>query len=226
MHRKLKLVVLLWLTALTLTAGYTNGLSIFYLGTPVTHHTGNLTNLAIMLVSGNHRTLILIISSILSFFAGCVVAGMIFYNRAIGFSRIFAYITIGYSVLYIVTNLLIRNELYLLCSTAFMSGVQNSLLTRYNGITTRTTHMTGYMTDAGVYLGKALRGNRRAFKIFLFFMGNIIIFFLGSFIGIWSVMRLGFYSFIAAGFLRMLSGIYYLLFIHEKDTHQLVLKNI
>lgn len=224
MHRKLKIVVLLWLTFLTLTAGYTNGLSVCYLGTPLTHHTGNITNLAIILATGKTYAIMKVACAIFFFFLGCVIAGMFFYNKHIGFSKMFAYVTIIYSLLYIFTNMLFRNEIYLLCSTAFMTGAQNSLLTRYNGITTRTTHMSGYITDAGVYLGRAIRGNRWALKIFLFFFGNVMMFFIGSLVGLYSVSYFGFYSFILAGVMRILSGIYYIIFIYDKDKHQLVLK--
>ena len=137
----------------------------------------------------------------------------------------FAILNIIYAIFYIILNLLLKNNLILIISTAFMSGLQNALLTRYKGITTRTTHMTGYITDASVYLGRAISGDKEALTKFKFLVLNIFSFFLGTVIGVFSIDNLRLTAFIITGTLKIITGIYYLIFINKKDIHQVILKN-
>lgn len=42
---------------------------------------------------------------------------------------------------------------------SLVCGFQNALASRYRGMVLRTTHLTGLLTDAGLYLGMKIRGN-------------------------------------------------------------------
>lgn len=224
-HRKLDIKVLFWLTLLTFTAGYTNALGLVFLSLPLTHYTGNITNLAVSLINKGSFGSLRIILAIISFFIGGMLSGIIFYKKHVGFSKKFGFAGICSGVMYIAVNFLIRNVYMVIISTAFISGLQNGLLTRYKGMTTRTTHMTGYITDASVYLGRAISGDKDALTKFKFLVFNIFSFFLGTVIGVFSIDNLRLTAFIITGTLKIITGIYYLIFINKKDIHQVILKN-
>jgi len=56
-------------------------------------------------------------------------------------------------------------------------------------------------------------------------MLNIFSFFLGTIIGVLSIDNLRFTAFIITGTLKIVTGIYYLIFINKQDIHQIILKN-
>ena len=85
--------------------------------------------------------------------------------------------------------------------------------------------MTGYITDASVYLGRAISGDKEALTKFKFLVLNIFSFFLGTVIGVFSIDNLRLTAFIITGTLKIITGIYYLIFINKKDIHQVILKN-
>ena len=60
-------------------------------------------------------------------------------------------------------------------------GLQNGTYIRFHNIIIRTTHMSGYVTDAAVSLGRAFRGNKEErfkalyliYSIFCFVCGGL-----------------------------------------------------
>ena len=59
----------------------------------------------------------------------------------------------------------------------FYMGVLNGMFIFYKDVVVRTTHVTGYLTDAGFELGAALRGGSgHGWKI-LFYLGSLGLFF-------------------------------------------------
>lgn len=223
--RKLNIKIISWLTFLMFTSGYTNCIALFYCGLPLYHHTGNITNIAIALNNHENEMLPLLIGAILSFFISGVISGMTFYKKHVGFSKTFGIMVIIQSILYIIINFFFTSKTVLIISTAFIAGAQNALLTRYNGITTRTTHLTGYLTDCSINLGRAIRGDKNAFRYFLFFLINIIAFFIGTLVGVFTVSNISVRAFFLVAIFRMMSGLFYLKFINKKDVYQMVLKN-
>lgn len=223
--KKLNILILLWIFTLVFTSGYTNCLTILYCNVPITHFTGNITNLAINILKGKIENIYTIIPALISFFIGGTFSGFIFFKKHIGFSNVFGISLLFCAFIYILFNIIFKNNLLLIISTGFLSGMQNALLTRYKGITTRTTHITGYLTDCSVNLGRAMRGDKNAFDHFLFFLINIFIFFLGGIIGFLCLEKFGFYSFFIIGLLTAFSGFFYTKFLNFKDYNQIILKN-
>ncbi|MGP1411162.1 MAG: YoaK family protein [Peptoanaerobacter stomatis] len=223
--KKLNLKIVFWLMFLTFTSGYTNCIALLYCSIPLAHHTGNISNLAIAVMNCDMESICLFISAILSFFIGGVFSGFTFYKKHVGFSRMFGITVIIYGILYIILNAFIHSTFILIISTAFIAGSQNGLLTRYKGITTRTTHLSGYLTDCAVNLGRTLRGDKKSFKYFLFFFVNILSFFIGTISGTIAISSMKVDSFLLVGILRISSGLFYLKFINKKDIHQSILTN-
>lgn len=80
-----------------------------------------------------------------------------------------------------------------------MIGVQNGLFISYKGVVVRTSHVSGSLTDAGVYLGHCLKGKKEdKWKVY-FCIFTVLIFLLGSFFGIEFYFLLQDRVFIVAG---------------------------
>ena len=81
----------------------------------------------------------------------------------------------------------------------------------------RTTHISGNLTDAGVYLGKHLRGEKQdAWKMF-FYIYNIFSFFLGNFWGAEEFIKRGESCLLIAATLYFIIGSFYFIL---RELHQ------
>ena len=59
-------------------------------------------------------------------------------------------------------------------------GIQNGMFIPYNGILIRTSHFSGYLTDAGIAMGKVLRGKRQELLRSVHYLSGIIYFAAGA----------------------------------------------
>ncbi|MDK4492089.1 DUF1275 domain-containing protein, partial [Fusobacterium necrophorum] len=101
-------------------------------------------------------------------------------------------------------------------------GIQNGMYISYNGVIVRTTHISGNLTDAGVYLGKHLRGEKQdAWKMF-FYIYNIFSFFLGNFWGAEEFIKRGESCLLIAATLYFIIGSFYFIL---RELHQQIKVN-
>ncbi len=202
-------LLFMWLFLLTLTSGYTNGSAILYYDTPITHHTGNLSQLAINFYPyANHKGL-LMLSVILCFFIGATVAGILFHQREL-------YPKLRYGLVLLAAGLILLFVLKYavsptihLCTIAIIIGMQNGMFIHYKGLLVRTSHMTGYLSDAGFNLGCFIRGKKADGRKFLFYTANILFFLIGSFIAVIISNYYHDYLLIISAMLYLLCGFYY-----------------
>jgi len=80
----------------------------------------------------------------------------------------------------------------------------------------RTTHMTGYLTDATVSYGKALRGYVEERKKAIFITYSISMFFVGGLFGAWIQLSHQSWALYIIGSLYILVGLLVFLF-HPKS---------
>ena len=97
-QRKLRLSILVWLTILTFTSGYTDSISIIYLQIPTTHHSGNIVNSILSLSNESYDVAINFALATIFFFLGSMAAGIFFYKKHVGFSNMFAILNIIYAI--------------------------------------------------------------------------------------------------------------------------------
>ncbi|KAI9094716.1 hypothetical protein DFS34DRAFT_561350, partial [Phlyctochytrium arcticum] len=146
-------------SVLALNAGFINVVTLAGVFTvTVSHHTGNVSRIAISLLNGDLTTLALVSSIILSYMFGSFVAGFMVGDNKFRLGRSYGYALILESGLLFASFIFLRRELILgeWCA-AFGCGLQNALATSYSGAVVRTTHMTGICTDIGNILGQACR---------------------------------------------------------------------
>lgn len=201
----------IWIGLLTFSAGLTNGEAAWGAGLAVSHHTGNLTQLKLAFKQDLSFG-ILFLCLLLSFFAGSVLAGFIFYKKKIGTSPVYGYFSLVQGVLTIALSLLLSPSwiygFYLFAALSL--GMQNGILMNHRGILVRTTHMTGYMTDAGVALGQSLRRDKKELWKFRYFGIHLLIFVAGALMGVAAGEVLGLYALPLTGAVQILTGMVYL----------------
>lgn len=198
-----------WMIILTHLAGLINAVSVFcFAGTTVSHVTGLFSKLAISAATVDLGECLFLFLIIFAFFAGAVAAGIATGERAFYLHRIYGFIILAIGVLVVLPVFLdARISVPLL---AFLMGLQNGMVVSFRGILVRMTHMTGNLTDFGVYIGYKIRGDKKeppasalvpAAALSGFLFGGIVGILLHTFIGS--------YVFVVASAVYLLLGMIY-----------------
>ena len=116
MERKIEYNVFFWLVLLMFAAGYLNSSSMVLYSYSISHHTGNMTQVAINLYKDNLFQASSLIVIILFFFLGGVVSGFILYKHHMRFSKGFGTVLIADGALLFITNYLTR-DIFIRCMT-------------------------------------------------------------------------------------------------------------
>lgn len=204
---------LLWVALLTFSAGFTNAVTTLGAGLAVSHHTGNLAQLALALLEGQVSLIASLAGLILFFFLGSVLAGIFFYQKPAGQTRVYGLFSIIQGSITILASLFLPSSwiLALYFFSALGMGLQNGILKNYRQVATRTSHMTGYLTDAGVALGHVLRGDRdQAWKLW-YFTCHLVLFFLGSLAGGLAQVLASRWAMSMAGLIQLSAGLVHLI---------------
>ncbi len=201
----------LWVSLMTFSAGFMNAEALVGPSFAISHHTGNLTQIAIAIKNGKWTLALTYLGLIVAFFLGSTIAGMLFYQCEIGRSKRYGYFLIIHGAIYVLMSFIVPDTLLLIpCFYAALSlGIQNGILMNFHGVTTRTTHMTGYLTDAGVELGKRLRGAKTERWKLPYFVLHMAIFVVGAVAGALLRHNLLLYAVTIAGAVQIVCGIVY-----------------
>jgi uncharacterized membrane protein YoaK (UPF0700 family) len=204
-----KKTLLLWMCILTALAGVINAISIFgYNGTTVSHLTGLVSKVAINLSNGDFTGLWEVLRVILAFFAGAVLSGFITGERAFYLKKRYGFIIITIGILIIIPYFL--SIKYSVILFAFIMGLQNGMVVSFKGIVVRMTHMSGNITDLGVYVGYKLRGNKNERYITgLIPLVAILSFTVGGVIGVLLYGVIGNAIFLISSGVYILLGVFY-----------------
>lgn len=205
---KHKLFFLCWIGGLTFLAGAMNISAILLFSTTITHHTGNISKAAIALGNGDMNSLWALLSYMGLFSIGSVISGFLFYERTQGMKIMYTIIPIMFGMVLYSTFKLTSNENVLLQTIAFGMGLQNGTFIKIRGILVRTTHMTGYLTDAAFSLGAVLRGNVHELWRFLWYFFSIMVFFTGGIAATLLVSHIGIRTLSVLAIAYVLVGIY------------------
>ena len=122
------------------------------------HMSGPLTILGTEMARFDSEAVFHALVTVLAFFSGCTVSAVIIGPRSLRLGR-------RYGVVLMLEALLLATSWWLLSQrrmggesiAAFACGLQNAMATSYSGAVIRTTHMTGIVTDLGVFLGHMVR---------------------------------------------------------------------
>ncbi|MBO5542064.1 MAG: DUF1275 domain-containing protein, partial [Acholeplasmatales bacterium] len=179
-----------------------------YNGTTVSHLTGLVSKVAINLSNGDFTGLWEVLRVILAFFAGAVLSGFITGERAFYLKKRYGFIIVTIGVLIIIPYFL--SIKYSVILFAFIMGLQNGMVVSFKGVVVRMTHMSGNITDLGVYVGYKLRGNKNEKYITgLIPLVAILSFTVGGVIGVLLYGVIGNAIFLISSGVYILLGVFY-----------------
>ncbi len=125
----------------------------------ITHLTGNTSMLAAELASANLTAALHFAALIAAFVAGCSLSGFIIQDSTLQLGRRYGVAMFLVSILLFASVPLLRhNSAYGMYAAACACGLQNAMVSTYSGAVVRTTHLSGMLTDLGIFLGHFLRG--------------------------------------------------------------------
>jgi uncharacterized membrane protein YoaK (UPF0700 family) len=125
----------------------------------VTHLTGTTSMLAAALAALDFITAIHFAAIIGSFVLGTVISGFIIQDSTLNLGHRYGIALFLESLLLgVAVPLLDRHNVFGIYSAACACGLQNAMMSTYSGAVVRTTHISGMLTDLGIFLGHALRG--------------------------------------------------------------------
>jgi len=203
----------IWIAFLTFLSGFINVGAIRSFSLPVSHHTGNVSHLALSIVHKNITEVFIIASAILAFFAGAFISGLLFHQRKFGLKKRYGILLMGLAGIFLSLALFKTPQILKVSALSFAAGVQNAMFIFYGDILVRTTHITGYLTDAAFALAMCLRGKKDKFRFFLFYSLNILFFLAGGITA--GLIKISSF-FIASACLYLIAGLYY--FMMRKKT--------
>lgn len=194
---------------LALLAGLINAVAIYcHNGMTVSHVTGLISKFSVSVSVGDFVGCLGLAAVILAFFAGAVVAGVATGERAFHLDAVYGCIIISIGLLILLP--LVLDATHTVILLAFLMGLQNGMVVSFRGILVRSTHMTGNITDLGVYLGYKIRGDRNEKPIYGIVPALTIAgFILGGIIGIMLYEFIGSYIFVAASAVYIILGTVY-----------------
>lgn len=125
----------------------------------VTHLTGTTTLLGIAAAEGHGANAWGLLAILGAFFAGCAFSGFLIQDSTLKLGRRYGVALVVESALLFLAVPFLKagNALGpLLASGA--CGLQNGMVSTYSGAVLRTTHVSGIVTDLGIFSGQVLRG--------------------------------------------------------------------
>lgn len=209
----MKKKVLIWMCVLTALAGLINALSIRLFSMTVSHMTGVVTNAVVSTLERDFSNVGWLCSVVGSFFLGVIVSAYITGERTFYIKPVYGYIVIAIGILLFAgIHFLDINGRMIIRFFAFLMGAQNGMIVSFKGVLVRMTHMTGYITDLGVYIGYKIRGEHKEdhWTGLVPFCG-IAMFIVGGAIGLWMFSMIGLATYDVASLLYICLGIIYLI---------------
>ena len=215
MSKRHKLILTILIHLLTFIAGFLNGVFFIIAGTAVSHHTGTITRVALTLSQGAVAEAAAFLLLILSFYIGACISGMLFHKSDCTFSKRYGILLLVFSTVFFAIAVIRPPLQIVLIITCVILGIQNGMFIPYDGILIRTSHFSGYLTDAGLAMGKVMRGKRQELRRGVHYLSGIVCFAAGAAASAFTPSSSGFY---VSAFLYFFTAIFYFAFIGKSMT--------
>lgn len=187
----------------------------------ITHLTGTTTLLGIAVVEGDRAHMLHFAAMIGAFLAGCVASGMIIQDSTLRLGRRYGVVLALEALLLVLAVPLLgaghASGDYLASAAC---GLQNAMVSTYSGAVLRTTHVSGTLTDLGIFLGHWLRGLAVDARRVRLLSALVIAFFAGAVAGTWLFQTLAYAALYVPAAATGTIGITYALYSHwrGRDT--------
>ena len=144
--------------ALAFNAGYVNSVVLGFFDTPVSHMSGAVSRLGFYVTQRRGLETFESLMIIFGFILGGVLAGIFIGSTQLTPSRRYGSVMMFEGVLLLLATVLLFEKVAVgLLLASIACGLQNGMSTTYCGIATRTTHVTGIVTDLGLMIGHWIR---------------------------------------------------------------------
>ncbi len=171
-----------WILLMVMLAGLLNATGWLEFGQTLSHMTGNLTKMGLSAAGAAEGSLWSFLLMMLCFLLGATLSGYGFPQQHLAQWRRCGLVLLCCGALLALSESLPLPEAPRMYALALVLGAQNGLNLRYRGILTRTTHMTGHLTDCGSALGRMLHMKKwhgEDARLLLFHALCLLCFFLG-----------------------------------------------
>lgn len=173
-------------------AGYVNVVVLGVFHVPVSHMSGAVSRLGVDLVQRSGGDLTLVLSIVAAFLGGAMLSGVIIGSRKLAPGRRYgAVLLLEGAVLALAAVQLHHRRPSGIPLAAMACGLQNAMASSYFGLVIRTTHVTGIVTDIGVFIGHWIRGRRVQPWKLLLLLSILLGFFGGGVAGQLAYVRVG-----------------------------------
>ncbi len=170
-----------WNWLLTFTSGFANICCILVFNSSSTHHTGNISRIALALLDGDFAEFFLLLGLVLCFFAGSVLCGLLFHAQTLTPKKRYGLLLLCLGGLLLLVNFFFAGNV-VLYTISFLSGAQNAMFLYIKSFLARSSHLTGYLTDSGFALGRILAGYSEDYPKLFFNLSQILAFLLGGYL--------------------------------------------
>lgn len=192
------------------TAGFVNVVLLEIYHVPVSHMSGAVSRLAVVLTTSEGQDVPGALAIFCAFLSGAILSGLIIGGAQVLPGRRYGVAMMIEGGLLTLASLLLMSGRHVGIPVAAMAcGLQNGMASSYCGLILRTTHVTGLVTDIGVMLGQWLRYRKiECWKLLLLVM-LLCGFFSGGLLGGWLYARAGTRSLLLAAAGVTLAGLFY-----------------
>lgn len=192
------------------TAGFVNVVLLEIYHVPVSHMSGAVSRVAVVLTAGDGQDLPGALAIFCAFLAGAILSGLIIGSVRVQPGRRYGVAMMIEGGLLTLASLLLMSGRHAGIPVAAMAcGLQNGMASSYCGLILRTTHVTGLVTDIGVMLGQGLRYRRIEIWKLLLLVMLLAGFFSGGLLGGWLYARAGIPALLLVAAGVTLAGILY-----------------
>lgn len=202
---------------LSANAGFINAVFLLSLVNPVSHATGSLSEIAMSITAGDIRGLALMAVILVGFFGGAMAGGTML-GRPFGTGRRYGVALLVQAALLAVAPVVVTAERVIVGAAlgAAATGLQNAMSSNYRGMAVRTSHMTGTLTDLGVFLGRGdHRKNGQRWKGHLL-ASTLVTFIVGGGLGAYGAGEVDIYALWAPAACCTVLGLTYGLYRHRQ----------
>lgn len=158
-HSTISPVLFAVVALLSSISGYINAIMLSYAGLPASHMSGPATEIGIQLNHAATNRVLLIAGIMIAFIAGAFTSGLMIRSTVLKPGRCYGRALLLEGGLLLISEWCALNLhphlSIILAATA--CGLQNALAASYRGLTLRTTHVTGVVTDIGILLAHRIQ---------------------------------------------------------------------
>lgn len=203
--------ILVGAVVLAFCAGMLNATALMgFTHVSVSHVTGNISMIANTLVHKNWGSFSLFLISIGSFWAGSVISGAIIGTSRLTYGKHYGLaMAVEFVLLLISLLLFLKESLWGQMLLAMACGLQNSMVTTYDGIVVRTTHLTGVTSDLGAMVGRWLVGHGLSKKKVIVQSAIWWGFFAGGIVAVFGFDKIGYFVMLIPMIIILLSALFY-----------------